>query len=138
MVKKIRASVDKDFTEPWLLEQVKEDIAQYVEAFTPSDIFRAFQDAMEEAGLDDELGVEGWGDYITECTAKAFPGGTDFNNKTHYCVEMTAEGFKDGHEEITKYRFYTNENGEVRLTAWNRFTGRQDRLYTIKRFICEG
>lgn len=136
---KTKITINKELTEKWYLDQVKEDSKDFAERFTPNDLLRAFTEAMEEAGRLDELGVTGWCGEITACTAEAFPGGWKYNNETHYCVSITAEGWKDGHEEVTKYRFYIDQSGVIHdLIFFNQVTGDFDKMYTIKRFILQG
>lgn len=98
----MKITMDKDMTESYMIERTKQQMKEFKEIYTDGDLLRMFRDAIDDCGL-------GYNYEIIRCNLRAFPGGWQETDETHYCVEMTLEGWK----EFVKLRFYISQSGAV-------------------------
>ena len=94
---KIKTSVNKDYTTLARLAQVKTDLKDFAASYTGGDLLNAFQNA---TGLYDS-----YGDTVIAANVEAFPGGSDFGDETHFCVELTTYGY----DKFCTIRFYCDK-----------------------------
>ena len=83
----MKITIDKGHTTLALLPKVKEDAKEFKSCYTDADLLSAFSSAVEFTGT--------WGHDILSCNVEAFPGGTDYNNETHYHVSIITHGFRE-------------------------------------------
>ena len=125
----MKISIDKKFTENYMMARTKEHMKEFKEAYTDGDLLRTFREA-----LNDELGetncyfIDGLFDEIKRCELRAFPGGTQEEDTTHYAVDILTEGFR----RFTKISFYITQTLNVRLKSWDVFSHDWLNLYSIE------
>lgn len=110
--------VDKEYTEKMYEAQVREDIKEFKERYTATDILRWFAD---EVGW-----VGGYTCEILKAEAKAFPGGWVHENRTSFMFDMVLEG----RNVMYKVHFYI----DMDLTV-SQYTTLGNKMYSIQRFV---
>lgn len=96
--RKMKITVEKQFTTLALLPQVKADMKEFKARYTDIDLLNAFIDATDI--------VDPYAADILRCDVEAFPAGTDFNDETHFFVEMVTFSYA----KICVLRFYVDMN----------------------------
>lgn len=97
----MKITVNKDFTKISQAEQVKTDIKEFKGRYTDGDLKNAFCDA---TGIDCLYGA-----VVLSVTGEAFPGGTDYNDATHFSLEIVARKFN----QFIVARFYCDMELQV-------------------------
>ena len=89
----MRCMVDYDYTTRLEKQRVLDDLREFKERYTEGDLLRKFYSETDN--------VDVTGDVVY-FKVYGFPGGTYYNNATHFRVEALLEGFR----KIYKVRFY--------------------------------
>lgn len=76
----MKITVNKDYTTIAQIDQVKADVKEFKARYTEGDLKRAFFDAVD-------IHPANSSDVIL-CRGDAFPGGYEYNNETHFSMEM--------------------------------------------------
>lgn len=115
----MRFSINRDFTKPHEVEQVKSDISDFKASWTENDLLSMFAHCTGEKLPPEDK------EFIN-CNVSAFPGGSFYENKTHYRVEMLVKYWN----EIYDISFYTDG-------TWNVFLKTEfgDIMYKCIRYI---
>lgn len=127
-------TINKEYTEKHEIPHVKEEIENFKICYTDGDILRAFEAALDEAGIDYPYMNSS---DIVSCELKAFPGGTYYEDEngiqpTHYSVNITVD---NKYIEIDKLHFYTDNALNIRLTACS--FGETINMYHIERYVLQ-
>lgn len=118
----MKITMDKSFTGPNRVARTKAQMKEFKEMYTDGDLLRMFREAIGDSSL-------GFNYDIIRCNLRAFPGGYNETDETHYCVEMLLEGFR----EFVKLYFYISQSGAVNVkSVWvgNEWIN----MYDIRRF----
>lgn len=119
----MKITINKEYTEKYMMERTKEQAKEFKEAFTDGDLLRMFREAV---GMESEL----WNLDIIRCNLSAFPGGTMETDENHYCVEMLCEG----NDVFYKLRFYISQSAEIDTRdIW--MNDHLDKMYSMKKYI---
>lgn len=108
----MKITMDKDMTESYMIDRTKAQMKEFKEMFTDGDLLRMFREAVNDTGL-------GYNYEIIRCNLRAFPGGTQETDETHYCVEMLLEGFR----EFIKLHFYIDQSCNIDTRRQNVYMG---------------
>ena len=123
----MKIAMDRDMTESYLVDRTKMQMKEFKEIYTDGDLLRMFREAINESSL-------GFNYEIIRCNLRAFPGGWQETDETHYCVEMLLEGWK----EFIKLHFYISQSGEVDtrtdMPVYGLGTTEHMSMYDIKRY----
>lgn len=97
----MKITLNKKYTEDYLVERVKEDAREFAEAFTLNDLLREFE---EQANF-----VPGINPEIVKYKIEAMDAGWAFGNKTTFSVDMMLDDFRT----IWKIHFYIDKELNV-------------------------
>ena len=119
----MRIKINKSYTTLDKVDRTKQQIREFKEMFTDSDLLRMFRDAVDAWEY-------GYGDKIIGCNLEAFPGGTMETDENHYIVEILLEGFR----RFTKIRFYISQSAEVDTRELPDGNGGLMKMYSIEQY----
>lgn len=80
----MKIRIDKEYTSPYSLEQVKGDMISFKHCFTNNDLYRFF---CEQVCIPADC------DEVLKCEVEAFSSGCYTENHTAFRVELVAHGF---------------------------------------------
>ena len=100
----MKTKVDKQYTLPYQMNQVKADLAEFKERYTDNDLIMYFAD---ETGRN----INHYGCDIIRMDVEGFPAGSYFNDVTHFHVEAIIETAT----AIHKVSFYTDIDMNITL-----------------------
>lgn len=123
----MKITMDKDMTESYMIERTKTQMKEFKEIYTDNDLLRMFREAIKDAGLG------GTNPEILRCNLRAFPGGYNETDETHYCVEMLLESWK----EFTKVVFYITQSGDIDVERrWVNYGGHGEwmDMFTVEHY----
>ena len=104
-----KITIDKKFTTLEQVPKVRQDIQEFKEYATVEDLYGQFKWAIR----DTEDDFHTYDSKIVYCNLEAFPGGSDFDDKTCYKVEMLIEEW----HEFWKIQFYITQDWEINTST---------------------
>lgn len=99
----MKITIDRTYTEDHMIPRTKAQIAEFKEAYTPSDLLWEFARVMPQY---ESLT---YGYDIIRCNLSAFPGGSAETDETHYSVDILLER----HDEFVKVHFFISQSFDV-------------------------
>ena len=124
--KKMKITIDKKYTEEYMMDQIKADVAEFKKAYSEKDLLAEFARQVSEDGTKFYVANP----EIIMTKVVAFPAGYAFDNVTHFAVDMVLD-------EITrmyKIRFYCDMSLTVNT---NNIGDSVFKMYTIETFMKE-
>lgn len=112
----MKIRLDKNYTQPWMIETIKEAMKEFKEMYTDGDLKRAFEDS---TGIYIAYNMD-----IIKCDVEAFDAGYAFNNRAAFKVTMLL----DGYNRLARYIFYTDKDLNLDLRTLNDGT----KMYSAK------
>lgn len=92
----MKITVEKKYTTLEKLPQVKADMKEFKARYTDNDLLNAFVDATDI--------IDPYAADILRCDVEAFPAGSDFDDETHFGVEMVTFTYA----KVCVLRFYVD------------------------------
>lgn len=125
-------TVCKEYTTIAQAPKVKEDIKAFKEAYTARDVLLHFVDALEAEGEVSTAAIVALQcGEVVRVTGDAFPGGTYYNDETHFGFDFTVQCGS----QIILAHFYTDADLTFRLWSEPIPGFGRARLYRVERFI---
>lgn len=123
----MKITIDKTFTESYMMPRTKEQAKEFKEAYTDGDLLRMFRDAYEaDTGEVSEI----WNPDIIRCNLEAFPGGYQETDENHYSVDMLLEGFG----VFYKVHFYISQSCVVNTrNIW--MQDHYIKMYQVQKYV---
>lgn len=103
----MKIRLNKEYTEAWMVETIKDAMKDFKAMYTDGDLKRAFEDATD---ID-----TGYSADIIRCNVDAFDAGYAFDNKPVFAVDMLMEK----HDGFTKIHFYVDADLNVDTRTLN-------------------
>lgn len=122
----MKITVNKELTTLAGAEKVKADIKEFKARYTAGDLWREFFD---QTGIDCP-----WNCEILQVTGDAFPGGTFYDNETHFSLKIIAKGFYEFYE----INFYCDSNLKVDTRDFKDICSGSTssrKLYSVERYV---
>lgn len=93
--------VDREYTTLAQVAQVRADLKEFKARYTDGDLMHFYNSATDDA--------RGYCHRVVEAVVTGFPGGTDYGNETHFCVELIAVDYND----VLRIRYYCDMNLDI-------------------------
>lgn len=122
----MKITVDKDFTRISQVDEVKEAIKEFRSYWDESSLYSQFRSEYDEVAPENTL----FGGEVVQCSVSAFPAGYEESGEYDFSVYMLV----DCGIALYRIRFYINDNGEIRLSAWDRIAGKYIDLYSVEKY----
>lgn len=114
----MKIRLNKEYTETWMIEAMKEAMKDFKAMYTDGDLKRAFEDA---TGID-----TGYSADIIRCNVEAFDAGYAFNHRPSFMVDMLMEEY----DKFTKIHFYVDAD----LNVDTRTLEDGKKMYSVKKY----
>ena len=120
----MKITIKKEYTTLAQLPKVKEDIKEFKEAFTDRDLLCSFIDATE---------TDIWCADVISVNIEAFPGGSLYNDETHFSVNILCKQWK----EYIEIHFYCDTGLSVNTGDLLDYRGIStgQKMYSCNRYI---
>lgn len=113
-----KITIDREYTTLAQVDKVKEDSKEFSNCYTVGDLIREFTEQTEYNEI--------WAPEILKVEIKAFPAGTNYNNETHFSVDMILDKW----DKIYKVHYYCDMN--IRIDT--RILPGGMKMYSVKKY----